>query len=294
MKLNKLIKSRESWGVGIVIVVIMLVLLLVIPLPAIILDILMAMNLFLALAVFLAIVFTGCQHRAKGKEEKIIPGKMDIFHFFPTILLVYIFFGLEVYISSIRLILSKGAEVDSKMLLFVSGPVNTDGIAGIIVGFVSLIFLFGLAMVLVVRNSTYLAETAARFALDTMPEAMIAMECTYTCGEISEEMFIARKDYMIRQNDFLGAIDGVGNFLVGSVKIAIHLIVVSILGGIIIGTMFHGQTVQEAVKTFIAFSISGGIIFLPPPLLLSITINIVSSRVYAISVLKTMNTKRVI
>jgi flagellar biosynthesis component FlhA len=72
--------------------------------------------------------------------------------------------------------------------------------------------------------------------------------------------------------------DGAGKFIVQNVRIMIFSMAVAFLAVIVIGTI--EQTIQEAVETSIAFGISGVIIFLLPQLLLSVSMSILSNRVY--------------
>jgi flagellar biosynthesis protein FlhA len=287
MKTNKLIKTRYNGSVVFVTAAIAAAPVTVITIPAIILDILMAVNLILTLLVFLLLVFfSGGQHRIKSTEEKLMFSETAIFSFIPIVSLLCSVFGLAVYVASTRLILAKGTEVDSKILLFVSGLIRMGGIAGIIAGFIIVC-----VMVSVIKRSTRLSETAARFILDIMPAIMTAAERTYTCGEISEETFIARKDHLTKQTDFFGATDGAGKFIAGNVKVAIFIMAVSFLGGIIIGTILQGQAIKDAVETSIVFSAGSGIIFFLPLLLLSAGLSIVSIRMAGFSFQHTTDTR---
>jgi flagellar biosynthesis protein FlhA len=283
MKTDKLIKNQEGHNIAIAAGVTVLILLMVILMPAVILNILMAVNWLLVLAVFLAALFTGRQCGTKVDEGEIISGKTDVFSRFPAVFLSCAIFGLALYVSFIRLILTQGTEAGNRIVLFVSGLVNRGGTAGIIAGFVSILVVC-VAVILAAQKGSARTAEAARFVLDLMPETMTAIERAYACGEISGETFVTRKDNIAHQADFLGAMDGVGKFVAGNAKVMIFIITAGILGSIIIGTGIYGQTIQEAAETSIAFVISGGIIFLLPLLLLLIAISIVSSRGYEFSV----------
>jgi flagellar biosynthesis protein FlhA len=281
MKTDKSKKNREIRNIVIAMAVIVPV--MVIPMTTIILIILMTVNLFLVLAIFLAVVFTGCQRRAKNNEEKIISGETGIFYPFPAVFLLCAIFGLAVYVNFTRLILTKGIGANNKIILFFSSLIDAGGTAGIITGTVSIIIICITVAFATRKGVIRIAEVAA-LALDVMPEMMTAMEHAYTCGEISEEAFIARKDSIGQQANFLGAMDGAGKFITGDVKVMIVILAAGVFGGTIIGTKFHEQTIREVMETSIAFGISGGIIFLLPHLLLSVAMRVVSSRVYEFSV----------
>jgi flagellar biosynthesis component FlhA len=73
----------------------------------------------------------------RAAEKKINSEEMTIFYILPVVFLSCAVFGLAVYVAFTRLILSKGLDVDSIVLLFLPGLVHIDGPAGIIVGFIS-------------------------------------------------------------------------------------------------------------------------------------------------------------
>jgi flagellar biosynthesis protein FlhA len=278
MKTNKPVKNhRKGRKVAFVAAVMAAAVLIVLFTPAGILDILMTVNLFLSLAIFLAVVFTGNQDRKKGYEENILSKETDAFSALPVVLLLCAMFGLAVYAAFTRSILAKGAAADSKIIVFLSGLVSVDGTAGIIVGFTGLVILCA-AMIFAIRGSTRIVEVSARFFVDSIPGVIMAIDHIYTSGKISEEVCIARKDHIKKQSDFMEAMHKTGKFIAGNAKVAIFIIAAGIPGKFITGTELYGQTIQEVAEVSIAFGISG-VIFLLSLLLLSITVNIASSRV---------------
>jgi flagellar biosynthesis component FlhA len=246
--------------------------------PTVILDILMAANLIQALCILLIAVFTGGKRRTRGNEGRNLSKETAVFRILPMLFLLCELFGLVIFVAFTRLILAEGTGADSEILLLVSGLIRMGGIVGITVGFIGLEVICAVVIIAITKVSLFITEVSTRFSMDAIPVKIMVMEHAYNCGEISEETFIARKDSIVQQNDFLGSMDGAYKFVAGSAKVMIIIIVLEILGGIIIGTRFHGQTVWEATETFIAFGFSGGIIFLPPLLLLSIAMCTITNR----------------
>jgi flagellar biosynthesis protein FlhA len=242
------------------------------PIPAFILNILVSVNIFLALAIFLTVVFARYQRLKKGNEEKIIFGKTDVFYFLPTVFLLCSIFGATVYVN---------LTWADKIILFFSGLIGAGGTAGIITGVVSIITICGTVAFTTKKMAIRITEVAA-LALDVIPETMTAIEYAYTYGEISEETFIARKNNIAQQANFLDTMDGAGKFIAQNLECSIIFMALAVLAGIIIRTI--EQTIQEAVETSIAFGISGVIIFLLPHLVLSVSMSILSSRVYEFSI----------
>jgi flagellar biosynthesis protein FlhA len=75
--------------------------------------------------------------------------------------------------------------------------------------------------------------------------------------------------------------DGASKFISGNVKVGIFITVVNILGGVIIGTVMHGEPLRNAVTNYIGFSIGDGLLSQFPALLVSTAMGIVVTRAAA-------------
>ncbi|MDR0554424.1 MAG: flagellar biosynthesis protein FlhA [Treponema sp.] len=247
-------------AIGVVAVVIMLI----IPLPTLFLDALMAMNLVLSLLVLLIVLYTK---------------KPTDFNVFPTVLLVMTVFGLALNISSTRLILSKGADFDGRMIrAFSSFVVGSGGLQGLVVGFIIFIVLIAVQVVVITKGSVRIAEVAARFALDMLPGKQMAIEAEFNAGAITEEEALTRKNEMTQEANFYGAMDGASKFISGNVKVGIFITVINILGGFIVGVAIHGESPANAFGTYVAFSIGDGLLSQFPALLVSTATGIIVTR----------------
>ncbi|MDR1930621.1 MAG: flagellar biosynthesis protein FlhA [Treponema sp.] len=253
-------RSDMAIAVAVVAVVVMLV----IPLPTVLLDTLMAANLILSLLILLIVLYTR---------------KATDFSSFPTVLLVTTVFGLSLNVSSTRLILTRGAAFDGRMVrAFSSFVVGSGGTEGLVVGFVIFIVIIAVQAMVITKGATRIAEVAARFTLDALPGKQMAIEAEYNSGAITEEESIARKNDHQREVDFYGAMDGSSKFISGNVKVGILITAVNILGGIIIGTVLHGEGLSAAVGTYISFSIGDGLLSQFPALLVSTATGIIVTR----------------
>jgi flagellar biosynthesis protein FlhA len=247
-------------AVGVVLVVVMLV----VPLPTVLLDAFMALNLIVSLLVLLIVLYTE---------------KATDFSLFPVVLLVVTVFGLALNVSSTRLILTKGAEFDGRMIrAFSSFVVGTGGTEGLVVGFIIFIVIIAVQVVVITKGATRVSEVAARFALDGMPGKQMAIEAEFNAGAITEEESTARKKDLQQEADFYGSMDGASKFISGNVKVGIFITVVNVLGGIIIGTAIHQEPLSSAVGNYISFSIGDGLISQLPALLVSTAMGIVVTR----------------
>jgi flagellar biosynthesis protein FlhA len=236
---------------------------IIIPFPLIVLDILMAVNVILSVVMLLFAIFSGGRRRSRD-----LSGKADNPHCFPKALLICTLFGVMVNISSGRPILIQGAGFDSLVIGFVAGLISTSGTAGIIAAFIG--FIAGVCfLMLFIKGLNRVYEVAARFTLDAIPGKAMAVEALYNGGAISEEDSIVQKNSLQEEADFLGAMDGALKFVTGAPKVAICITTAIVLHGVIAGTNFEGQTIQEAVAISISLAIAHGLVFFLPLLLLS-------------------------
>jgi flagellar biosynthesis protein FlhA len=247
--------------------VITVVIMLILPLPTVILDALMAFNLLFSLMVLLIVLYTH---------------KPTEFNLFPTILLVATVSSLALNVSSTRLILTKGARFDGKMIrAFSSFVVGSGGSEGIVVGFIIFIVIIAVQAVVITKGATRVSEVAARFTLDSMQVKMMAVETEYSQGSITEEEAQRKKTEIRQESDFYGSMDGASKFISGNVKVGIFITVVNILGGIVIGVVIHGEPMANAVSNYISFSIGDGLLSQFPALLISTAMGIVVTRAAA-------------
>ncbi|MDR1030037.1 MAG: flagellar biosynthesis protein FlhA [Treponema sp.] len=244
--------------------VVMIVIMLIVPLPTVLLDTLMALNLVLSLLILLIVLYTK---------------KATDFNVFPTVLLVVTVFGLALNITSTRLILTKGAQFDGRMIrAFSTFVVGSGGTDGLVVGFIIFIAIIAVQVVVITKGATRICEVAARFALDALPGKQMAIDGLYSSGAITEEESRIRKQELQKEVDFYGAMDGSSKFVSGNVKIGIFITAINILGGIIIGTALHGEPLSAAIGTYIAFSVGDGLLSQFPALLVSTATGIAVTR----------------
>ncbi len=248
-------------GVAVIAVVLMIVL----PMPTVLLDAFMAMNLIFSLLILLTVIYS-----KKPTELSL----------FPTILLATTIFSLALNVSSTRMILTKGAAFDGRMIrAFSSFVVGSSGTEGLVVGFIIFIIIIAVQMIVITKGATRVSEVAARFTLDSMQVKMMGVETEYSSGAITEEEAKKRKEQIQRESDFYGAMDGASKFISGNVKVGVFIIVVEIIGGIIIGMVMYGE--QNVVTNYISFAIGDGLVTQLPALIISTAMGIVVTRAAA-------------
>ena len=253
-------RSDIMVAIGVIAVISMML----IPLPAPVLDLLMATNLVLSLLVILIVLYT---KRA-----------LD-FSVFPTLLLVTTVFGLALNVSSTRLILSQGSEFEGKMVrAFATFVVGTSGTEGLVIGFIIFIILISVQFIVITKGATRVAEVAARFTLDALPGKQMAIEAAYNSGSLTEEEATKQKNDLQKEVDFYGAMDGASKFVSGNVKVGILITAINIVGGLIVGTTIHGESIGLAANTYVSLTVGDGLITQFPALLISTATGLIVTR----------------
>ncbi len=80
-------------------------------------------------------------------------------------------------ISSTRLILSKGAKFDGRLVrAFSQFVVGTAGPEGLVIGFIIFIILIAVQFIVITKGATRVAEVAARFTLDGMVQKNMSID----------------------------------------------------------------------------------------------------------------------
>lgn len=246
--------SGMAVPVGIVFVVVMLV----VPLPAVVLDLLIALNITLALLILLNAMY--------------VKKPLD-FAAFPALLLVMTLFRLALNVSATRLVLLDGyaGKVIDTFGHFVVG-------GSLIVGMIVFAILLVIQFVVITNGAGRVAEVGARFTLDAMPGKQMAIDADLNSGLIDEEEARRRRAEVHQEADFYGAMDGASKFVKGDAIAAIIITLVNLLGGFAIGVAQNGMSMGDAIETYSLLSVGDGLVSQIPALLLSVATGLVVTR----------------
>lgn len=244
---------------AILIAVITIIMMMVIPLPTWALDVLIIINMALALTIILVSMNT------------IDPLQLSVF---PSLLLLTTLFRLGLNVSTTRSILTK-ADAGSVIDTFGHFVVGSNMIVGLLVFIILVVIQF----IVITKGTERVAEVAARFTLDAMPGKQMSIDADLNAGLINEQEARARREKIEKEADFYGAMDGAAKFVKGDAIASIIIIFVNIIGGLITGTMMMGMSLGEAASTFTMLTIGDGLVSQIPALLLSTSAGIVVTRV---------------
>ena len=252
-----MIPSRTGGGL-LSALIIGIVSLMIIPLPAPLLDLLLSVNVALAVTLLLTTILS--------------KRSLDMAAF-PSLLLIATLFRLALNVSSTRLILTTGSAggVIEAFGSFVVG-------GSIIVGLVVFLILVIIQFVVITNGASRVAEVGARFTLDAMPGKQMAIDADLGAGLIDEETARQRRQEISQEADFYGAMDGASKFVKGDAIAGVLITVVNLLGGMVIGVAEQGMGFSEAVDNFSKLTVGDGLVSQVPALLISIASGIIVTR----------------
>jgi len=249
---------KKYSDVVVALAIIMIVIMMIIPLPTILLDLLLCLNITLALVVLMVSVYN------------VEP--LD-FSVFPSLLLVTTLFRLALNVSSTRLILLNGyaGEVIMSFGNFVVG-------GNAIIGFIIFVILIIIQFIVITKGAERVAEVSARFTLDAMPGKQMSIDADLNQGAITDLEAKDRRVKIQREADFYGAMDGASKFVKGDAVAAIIIIIINILGGFIIGMVQRNLDVTQALQTYTLLTVGEGLVNQIPALLVSTATGIIVTR----------------
>ena len=198
----------------IAVAIVTIVIMMIIPLPTLLLDLLLCLNITIALLVVMSAIYN-----VEALDLSI----------FPSLLLITTLFRLALNISSTRLILLDGyaGEVITAFGNFVVG-------GNAVVGFIVFIILVVINFIVITKGSERVAEVSARFTLDAMPGKQMSIDADLNQGAITDAEAKIRREKIQRESDFFGAMDGASKFVKGDAIAAIIIMFINISGGFVI------------------------------------------------------------
>lgn len=234
---------------GLAVVVISVVAMMIVPLPTHVLDLLLATNLSIAVAILLVVLY--------------VPDALAIATF-PTLLLLTTLFRLALNVSSTRLIL---LQADAGDVIHAFGAFVIRG--NYVVGAVVFLILTIIQFIVIAKGGERVAEVSARFVLDAMPGKQMAIDAELRSGAMDGNEARRRRRQLARESQFYGSMDGAMKFVKGDVIASLIITVINILGGLAIGVAQKGMPAVEALKKYGLLTIGDGLVSQIPALILS-------------------------
>ncbi|GMQ60493.1 flagellar biosynthesis protein FlhA [Vallitalea sediminicola] len=239
--------------------VILAIVIMIVPMNTLFLDILITLNITLALIILFNALFA---------QEALNMSS------FPTMLLFITIYRLSLNLSSTRSILTSGkaGKVIETFGRFVGGD-------DIVVGIVMFIILIIVQFLVITKGSERVSEVSARFTLDAMPGKQMAIDADLNSGLIDEMQAKERRTKIQDEASFYGAMDGASKYVKGDAITGLIITFINIVGGLIIGSTRGGLSLNEAFQKYTMLTIGDGLVSQIPALLISLATGILVTKV---------------
>lgn len=234
------------------------VLFFIISIPSWLLDILLAINMMVALVVLFNSLF--------AKEV------LDMASF-PTMLLFTTIFRISLNVSSTKLILKNGnaGKVVDTFGKFVGG-------GNLVIGIIIFIILIIIQFVVINKGSERVAEVTARFTLDAMAGKQMAIDSDLNTGAITDKEAAERRKKLQQENSFFGSMDGATKYVKGDATAGLIITGINLVGGIVMGMVYGGLTINDALSKYTILTIGDGLCSQIPSLLISLATGILVTK----------------
>ena len=243
--------------------VIAIIAIIIVPLPSIILDFFLTISLALAVLILMISLY--------------VPKPTDLTTF-PTLILIVTLFRLSLNIATTRMILSEGhngpdavSDIISSFGQFVVG-------GNYVIGVIVFIILVLINFMVITKGSTRVAEVAARFTLDAMPGKQMAIDADLNAGLIDESAARERREAILQEANFYGAMDGSSKFVKGDAVAGIIITIINLTGGFLIGMFQYDMSAGDSAATFTILTIGDGLVSQLPALIMSTATGIIITR----------------
>ncbi|WP_294995657.1 EscV/YscV/HrcV family type III secretion system export apparatus protein [uncultured Stenotrophomonas sp.] len=232
---------------------------LIIPLPTFLVDLLIGLNMAIAVVIFLGSFYV----------ERILS-----FSTFPSVLLFTTLMRLALSVSTSRLIL---LDADAGHIIAAFG----DFVVGdsLVVGAVIFAIITLVQFIVITKGSERIGEVVARFSLDGMPGKQMSIDADLRADAISNEEAQQRRRDVERESQLYGSYDGAMKFVKGDAIAGIVIVFVNLFGGMAVGMLQHGMSFTEALNTFTLLTIGDGLVAQIPALLICISAGFIVTRV---------------
>lgn len=234
------------------------VLFFIISIPSWLLDILLAINILVAMVVLFNSLF--------AKEV------LDMASF-PTMLLFTTIFRISLNVSSTKLILKNGdaGKVFDTFGKFVGG-------GNLVIGIIIFIILIIVQFIVINKGSERVAEVTARFTLDAMAGKQMAIDSDLNTGAITDKEAAERRKKLQQENSFFGSMDGATKYVKGDATAGLIITGINLVGGIVMGMIYGGLSINDALSKYTILTIGDGLCSQIPSLLISLATGILVTK----------------
>ncbi|MCA9287249.1 MAG: flagellar biosynthesis protein FlhA [Phycisphaerales bacterium] len=246
---------------------VMLMFVILVPLPPAIMDVLIVLNIALAVIILLTTIY--------------MAEPLD-FSVFPSLLLATTLLRLVLNIASTRLILSADASTPDQAAGVAGSVISAFGdfVAGdnLFVGVVIFLIIVIVQFVVITKGAGRISEVAARFTLDAMPGKQMAIDSDLNAGIIDEKEARKRREAIAQEADFFGAMDGASKFVRGDAIAGIIITAINVAGGFAVGVISRGWPAGQTAEVFTRLTIGDGLTAQIPSFVIAIAAALIVTR----------------
>ncbi|HET8728829.1 MAG TPA: type III secretion system export apparatus subunit SctV [Alphaproteobacteria bacterium] len=243
----------------IVVLLVTAIMMMILPLPTLAVDFLLASNMAFTVLMLMVAAY--------------LRTPLD-FSVLPSVILIATVFRLALSISTTRLIL---LQADAGRIVQTFGEFVVGG--NLVVGLVIFLIITIVQFVVITKGSERVAEVAARFTLDALPGKQMSIDGELRNGDIDQAEATRRRRVLEKESQLYGAMDGTMKFVKGDAIAGLVIIAINLLGGIAVGMVQKGLSLNEAMRLYSLLTIGDGLVMQIPALFLSITAGTIVTRV---------------
>jgi len=238
--------------------IVAIVALMVLPLPAWMIDLLVAVNIAMGLALLLVSIYI------------VTPLEFAVF---PSVLLITTLFRLSLAIATTRMILLHG---QAGHIIDTFGRMVAGG--NLVVGLVVFLIITVVQFIVIAKGAERVAEVAARFTLDAMPGKQLSIDSDLRSGLIDKDEARRKRRELELESKLHGSLDGAMKFVKGDAIAGIVIIVINLLGGLAVGVLQQGLAVSAAMTRYSILTIGDGMVSQIPALLAAMSAGLMVTR----------------
>jgi flagellar biosynthesis protein FlhA len=252
--------SRDLFTVAIFISILVII---IVPLPKVVLDFFLTLSLTFALLILFISLY--------------IQKPSDLTTF-PTLILILALLRLSLNIATTRSILSEGHNGPDYVSSIISAFGDFVVGGNLVIGIIVFIILVLINFIVITKGATRVSEVQARFTLDSLPGKQMAIDADLNAGFITDEQARQRREEVIGEANFYGAMDGSSKFVKGDAIAGIIITIVNLIGGLLIGIFQHDLDTAQSAEIYTILTIGDGLVSQIPSLILSTATAIIITR----------------
>jgi len=187
--------------------------------------------------------------------------------------LVITLFRVAISVATTKMIL---LQVDGGHIVQQFGQMVAGG--NLVVGLVVFLIITVVQFVVISKGAERVAEVAARFSLDAMPGKQLSIDSDLRSGLLTKDEAREKRRVVEQESRLFGSLDGAMKFVKGDAIASIVIVLVNLVGGLAVGSIWHSMSLGEAATTFGVLTIGDGLVAQIPAFLCAMAAGLLVTR----------------